>query len=157
MYNYRGDYLGTAYVRIPYRPEYIDADGNPKWDEYIQNGDSDGFDITRKDENGEYVHFVVLSPGKRLVRYGGQMGKFSTDVNTPYELLVLPYRPETLEYHEYVVEMATKVQCIVKKGWVAPGFGSTGGAVQYKHEISMRESVRIKVLREDLSWMKKVR
>ena len=36
---------------IPYSPEYLDDSGNPKWMEYIHDGDEDGLDVNYRFEN----------------------------------------------------------------------------------------------------------
>ena len=47
------------------------------------------------------------------------------------------------------VEAECEVNCIVDKGIVAPGFGSIGGAAQYRHYRTIRESLEIGILEKD--------
>ena len=56
---------------------------------------------------------------------------------------IIKYIPESLEYNEYkVVADNLYIICIVDKGIVAPGFDSKGGAIQYLHPITLKESVK---------------
>ena len=58
-------------------------------------------------------------------------------------LLALPYMKDTVEYNEYkVIANGVKIICIVEKGKIAPGFDSDGGAVQFMHSVSIRESMK---------------
>ncbi len=154
MYNYLGEVLASDKYLIPYRPEYLDDNGIPKWKEYIKNGDENGFDVTFKYEDGNYKRRVILPGGKRIIRFGRvARGRFTTDYGTPYEKLSLAYKPESMEYHEYEVMTDIQVECVVEEGRVAPGFQSEGGAVQYMHDRSIKELLKTGVLKEDLSWI----
>ena len=158
MYNYLGDVIAEDNYFIPYKPEFLDENGNPKWREYIKNGDENGFDITFKFEDGNYKRRIVLPCGKRIIRFGrAARGRFTTDYGTPYEKLSLSYKPESMEYHEYEVVSEVQVECIVEEGRVAPGFLSDGGAVQYMHDHSIKELLKTGVLKEDLSWITRKR
>lgn len=64
-------------------------------------------------ENGLYLQKIPLPEGHILCRYGHEGGRFTTDTGTPYSMLGLPYKPETLEYHEYIVINKLEV-CIIK-------------------------------------------
>ena len=86
--------------------------------------DRDGFD-TRP--GADYRTEVILPKGTILCRFGFPRGKYATPEGTPYELLGLPYRIESIEYHVYAVTADIRVEM----GLVAPIFGSPGGAVQY--------------------------
>ena len=95
-----------------------------------------------KTSDGKYKMRIRLPRGTEIIRYGGEMGYYSTPAETQYEELSLPYIKETVEYHRYRVNAKYLVlTCVVEKGRVAPGFGSPGGAVQYLHPISILESV----------------
>ena len=49
----------------------------------------------------------------------------------------------TFTYNEYrVIANNIEVVCMVDMGIVAPGFDSPGGAVQYFHPITIRESIK---------------
>ena len=71
---------------------------------------------------------------------------------TPYRALSLPYKEETIEYHEYIVVGNIKVKCIVTKGRVAAKFGSLGGAIQYMHERTIIDEIKIGNLKEVELW-----
>lgn len=126
---------------------YSSGDPVVNWKLLSDYADKNGFDKRNVEENGEYIISVVLPYGTILIRYGNEIGVFSAPKGTRYEELALPYEKDTLEYNEYrVINKGLRVMCIVKRGRVAPGFGSEGGAIQYMHPISIREAVKNKIL-----------
>jgi len=96
-----------------------------------------------------------LTERSKVIRYGFDSGKYTTEKGTLYEMLSLPYRKESLPYHEYIVVGICEVVCLVDKGIVAPGFGSQGGGIQYRHYFSIHESIRKGILKEDFTWLNK--
>lgn len=103
----------------------------------------DGFDKRNLLKNDKYKMEVELPYGTILIRYGSEVGKFTARKGTKYESLALPYMKDTVEYNEYkVIANGVKVICIVEKGKIAPGFDSDGGAVQFMHSVSIRESMK---------------
>lgn len=140
------------------KPEYgngnVYPSGEPavNWNLLSQYADKDGFDTRNVGKNGKYKKEIELPYGTIIIRYGNETGRFSAPMGTKYEDLALPYLKDTVEYNEYkVIARTIKVRCIVDSGKVAPGFGSDGGAVQYLHPITIRQSVKSKIL-ERLGW-----
>ena len=74
-----------------------------------------------------------------------------------YNLLSLPYIKDSMPYHEYVVIGECEVECYVDRGVTAPGFGSRGGAVQYRHYFSIHDSLLHGILKEDFEWLQKAK
>ncbi len=157
-YNYLGEELGDG------KPQFISENFSkttpegkivPNWK--CNDGktvDKDGFDRTNIESNGEYIEDVVLPKGTMLCRYGNENGNSTTLVNTPYEKLGLPYKKETVEYHEYkVMADGVTVKCIVTKGRVAPMFNSKGGAIQFLHKQSILAEVNSGKLKEVIAWL----
>lgn len=135
------------------KPEYGTGDfysnGEPivNWKLLSKFADRDGFDTRKISGTGKYKFEFELPYGTVIIRYGNETGRFSAPKGTNYENLALPYVRETVEYNEYrVVAKSIRVRCIVERGIVAPGFGSKGGAIQYMHPISIKESIRTKLL-----------
>ena len=125
------------------------SNGEPmvNWNLLSKYADNNGFDKRNIEKNGKYKIKMKLPYGTIIIRYGNPTGRFSAPKGTKYEDLALPYVRETMEYNEYrVIADKISVVCIVEKGLVAPGFGSKGGAIQYLHPISMKESIRTKLL-----------
>ncbi len=86
--------------------------------------------------------------GSILIRYGSEIGHYTAPKGTDYDKLALPYKQETIEYNEYQVTHSEGINvCEVYKGRVAPAFDSEGGAIQYYHPITIRESVRKGILK----------
>ena len=109
--------------------------------------------MEKKDADGRYKFKTTLPFGTRLLRYGNEIGHFTAPKGTLYEQLSLPYKRETVEYHEYeVIADGLVVTCIVEKGIAAPGFGLPGGAIQYLHEESIQRSVRKNILKRVELW-----
>ena len=130
---------------------YYDASGREvvNWKPEDETVDSDGFDKSNVEANGKYIQDVVLPYGKLICRYGNHRGRLTTDIDSRYEDLALPYVKETVEYHIYkVTSDGIKVQCTVLKGRVAPMFNSPGGAVQYKHYQSIAKEIESGKLEE---------
>ena len=155
-YNYLGQELFTVYPKLR-NDNYgsIDKNGEPHpyWLQENIYVDSYGFDKSFVNENGLYLQKITLPEGHRLCRYGHEGGRFTTDTGTPYSMLGLPYKPETLEYHEYMVINQLEV-CIVEKGRVYPMFDSPGGAMQYMHSQAIWKEIEDKKIKEDFSWIK---
>ena len=126
----------------------------PAWDEPNEIVDEKGFDKTNVDDSVEYKQVIVLPKGVKLCRYGVETGKTTSPVGTPYELMALPYKKETLEYHEYeVIADGVLVQCIVTKGKAAAMFNSEGGAIQFVHQRRIVEELVTKRLKEVTTWL----
>ncbi len=135
------------------RPDfgYYDASGKEivNWKPADETVDSDGFDKNHTEANGAYKQDVVLPYGKLICRYGNNRGRLTTDIDSKYEDLALPYVKETVEYHSYkVIADGLIVQCTVLRGIVAPMFNSGGGAVQYKHYQSIAKEIECGKLEE---------
>ncbi len=132
---------------------FLNNEGQINWD-LIVDADEQGFDLNALMENGEHViRDYILPKGTRIIRYGGSQGNFTAPYGTPYEKLSLPYLKESRVYHEYIVNKTCKVVCVVTKGYVAKGFYSEGGAIQFHHEKKISELLREKVLKEDFRWI----
>lgn len=105
-----------------------------------------------------------LGKGAELVRYGSEMGHFTALSGTEFEQLGLPYTQDSVEFHRYKVLEDMPVKCIaviddeeqqrlsdVKtgkekpkdqyavEGITAPAFGTSGGAIQYYHDLCIME------------------
>lgn len=165
------NYLGNPVSHIPEfrKPEYwkgtYDDAGRPEpdWSLCI-NADKQGFDLGDGKSGTPHRVKVELPKHTRLIRYGLDSGFFTAPKGTKYEELSLPYTKESVPYHEYeVVADSITVhtvygdngrrkkileKCMVEKGKVAPGFDYPGGGIQYFHEYTMRESIRLHLLRE---------
>ncbi len=135
-------------------PEYgtgrFYKDGNPEVDwSHLQNADVNGFDVTNTEGNGDYIIEINLPRNSHIIRYGGDLGHFTAPKGTKYEELSMPYKKDSVEYNEYVVISDNiTVFCRVTKGKVAPGFNSSGGAVQYFHKKNIRRCIRNKELKK---------
>ena len=80
----------------------------------------------------------------------------TTLAGTKYEYLGLPYKKDTIEYHEYeVVADGITVHCIVTKGKAAKMFNSPGGAIQFLHKRSIDEEIKTGRLKEVYTWLEK--
>lgn len=155
--NYKGEIISG--IRELRKPEYgtgeFDSDMNPipNWNLVI-DGDGHGFDKHHKEPNGDYIMKVVLPRHTRLVRYGTEAGSYTAPLGTKYEELSLPYKKESVYYHEYeviaraITVFAVRRGCFVDRGRAAPGFDYPGGALQYFHPFTMIESKRRRLLRE---------
>ena len=134
--NYLGQIITGRKQFIDESYGYYDDDGNEhvNWRPEDSIIDSDGFDKRNIEINGFYTQEILLPYGKLICRYGNTRGRITTDLDSAYEQLGLPYIKETVEYHTYrVIADGLLVKCMVTRGRVAPMFNSTGGAVQYKH------------------------
>ena len=154
QYNRRGELILEETAFQPADQKYMNDKGKPDWKTWIQYGDEGGFDVRNREANGKHIIRVVLPKGKKIIRYGLAFGSFTTDYGTPYADLSLPYTEDSIPYHEYVVIGKCEVECLVDRGRVAPGFGSKGGAIQYRHYMSIQESLLQEILEEDFSWLK---
>ena len=153
-YNRDGKLLNENDMYCPIKGEYFNENRRPRWKEFVQFGDDFGFDTRYRNKNGQYIEKVVLPIGKKVIRYGNDIGSFTTDENTDYALLSLPYTEQSLPYHEYIVIGECEVLCYVDKGIVAPGFDSKGGAIQYRHYMTIFDSIERGILKEDYTWLK---
>ncbi len=125
------------------------------WDEESDVVDVYGFDKENVEPNGEYTMDVELPVGTILIRYGNPNGKMTAPLGTPFELLGLPYKKETIQFHQYVVKAdGVNVKCVVRRGKVREMFLSPGGAIQYMHPQSILDEIRTGKIAEDFSWMK---
>lgn len=133
--------------------KYIDGVAVPNW-VCNNNIDKNGFDKNHVDpESLQYTAEVSLPYGTRLCRYGTEYGKFTTLHGTPYEMLGLPWKKETVPYFEYIVAAdGISVKLFVTKGIVAPMFGSNGGAIQFMHQRNIMEEVDTRRLQRVESW-----
>ena len=157
QYNVIGKELSPDEQFLPADPRFFTDPTHPDWNQWIQHGDEWGFDIRCVlDDQDNYIVRIVLPEGKRIIRYGLDLGKFTTDIGTEYDSLSLPYAQMSVPYHEYTVIGECEVECYVDKGIVAPGFEKSGGAVQYRHYMTINESLRRGVLKEDFSWLKQM-
>lgn len=156
-YNFLGQIILTEEQYAPRKKEYFDDAGNPKWNEHLNNSDEDGFDISKEIERGKYKIMITLPANKKVIRYGVPQGSYTTDEETDFERLSLPYKKESLEYHEYIVTQEIDVECIVIKGFVAPGFDYIGGAIQYKHTEQISRLIRKGILIEDFVWLSRMK
>lgn len=151
-YNCRGVPLTNDSIKIIKNTAWLKPDGNPDFDNFMVNGDKDGFLNT----SANYRITIALPPGKRIVRYGHPNGHFTANADCDYDKLGLPYVKESMEYHEYIVKKTTKFKCIVDMGIVAPCFDSSGGEIQYYHHLSINDLLSAGVLVEDYKWLEKV-
>ena len=125
------------------------GDEHVNWEPENDLVDSDGFDKTNCEDNGHYTKEITLPYGKLLCRYGNVRGRLTTDIDSDYDMLGLPYVKESVEYHVYrVTADGLQVKCEVTKGRVAPMFASKGGAVQYKHYQSIAKEIEQGKLQE---------
>jgi hypothetical protein len=136
---------------------YIDEDNIPhiNWRAEDDSCDKDGFDKTYRpiSNSDEYlVRDYILPKGTIICRYGNPFGRFTTVRGTNYNKLGLPYKMNTIEYHEYQVTEDLSVDCVVDKGHVAPQFNSMGGAIQFKHRQLITLECEDGCLKEVYLW-----
>lgn len=157
-YNYLGkDITGQKICLKSSDYGYVDENNIPhiNWGEENDICDANGFSKEHcfAESDGFYiVKDFVLPKGIVLCRYGIAGGRFTTTKDSPYDTLGLPYKPETIEYHEYKVTEDLLVDCYVTKGVVAPKFGSLGGAVQFMHRQPIFLECADGYLQEDFLW-----
>ncbi len=130
--------------------DYLKDDGNIDWSQ-LKDADDDGFDTTRLTYCC-YIIPYIIPKGTKIIRYGHPKGNFTAPYGTKYEEISLPYDIASMEYHEYIVKKNCRVNCVVKKGYAAPGFGVMGGGIQYKHKESILELLYKGILKEDYKW-----
>ena len=120
----------------------------PNYDLYIQNkavyDDSRWFNQTTGDEiwpgqngdintdgfkNGMFDE-IVLHPEDKIVidRYGGNFGRFFGAEGTPIEQRTMSPNSDFSSYNKYLVTGDIPM----KKGEIAPWFGTSGGGIQYQ-------------------------
>jgi hypothetical protein len=164
-YNYLGELLEDVQIGLS-NPEYGEYDGNtllrdergyPILKEWITDNtiaDDDGFRKDLNIFNDSYKCDILLPKDTKICRYGNQNGFYSALVNTPYEMLGLPWNPRTLQYEEYKVKAdGIKVKCVVTCGIVAPAFDSKGGVIQFKHHKWITTECKMNLLEEDRTWL----
>jgi hypothetical protein len=158
IYNVFGECIDGLEKELASKDFGKEVDGvfGPDWTEPSDLVDNAGFDKTHTEPNGYYIQDVELPKGTRLCRYGGANGRSTTLLGTPYEKLGLPFRKETMEYHEYVVSAdGISVRCIVTRGRVAPMFDSPGGAIQFLHKREIAAELDEGCLEEVMEWLTK--
>ncbi len=154
MFNYLGEAISGT-------PEYADdsfyhineyGEKVPNWRKPDKFVDEHGFDKSYKGSDG-YYDIIILPIGFKLKRYGSANGFLTTDIDCPYEYLGLPYKVESLEYHEYEVACDNyKVRCVVRRGIVFPMFDSPGGGIQYLHSLSIKDELTAGRITEVTKW-----
>ena len=147
MKNYKGETISG--IRQLKKPEYGTGKNNRfgqpavNWSYLSKYADDDGFDTRNREADGKHTVEFILPYGSVIIRYGNEIGRFSAPKGTAYDQLSLPYVPESIEYNEYkVIADNVRIKCLVDKGIVAPGFDSEGGAIQYLHPFTIKESVK---------------
>ena len=157
-YNLFGEDISDIKIMLSNeRYGYVDEDNIPHidWGNETEKCDKNGFDKDYRPEEGsdEYViKDYILPKGSMICRYGFMGGLFTTTKGTEYEKLGLPYKKETIEYHEFKVTEDLSVDCYVWKGVVAPKFSSSGGAIQFMHKQPVRLECEDGYLQEDTAW-----
>jgi hypothetical protein len=136
---------------------YVDENNIPHINWRIEDDlcDGDGFDKTYRpiDNSDDYlVRDYIIPKGTIIGRYGTPFGRFTTIKGTDYGRLGLPYKMNTIEYHEYQVTEDLLVECVVDKGIVAPQFSSEGGAIQFKHRQMITLECEDGCLKEVCLW-----
>lgn len=149
--NYRGEIIKghRELIKEEYGTGEINADGEPvvNWKYVSKFADGDGFDKREIINGDQYKIEITLPKGTVILRYGSEMGRYTAPDGTAYEKLALPYKKETIEFNRYkVVGENVKVECVVEKGFVAPGFDSSGGAVQYLHKKTVYDLIKKKII-----------
>ena len=150
--NYKGEIIEGQHrelISTKYGTGEIDSEGEPivNWKLVSIFADEHGFDKRKLIIKSEYKMEIVLPKDTIILRYGSEMGRFTAPDGTEYEKLALPYKKETIEFHRYkVIDENVKVKCTVEKGFVAPGFNSPGGAIQYLHEKTICDLLKNKVI-----------
>ncbi len=160
-YNYKSEEITDRLIEL-LNPDYgyVDSKNIPhiNWGEETEICDKEGFDKRYRPIEGSEVYIIenyLLPKGTMLCRYGSNKGNFTAIKGTPYENLGLPYKKESIEYHEYKVSEDTSVDCYVTKGIVAPKFASNGGAIQFRHRQTIGLECEDGILQEDYSWIQK--
>jgi hypothetical protein len=136
---------------------YVDEKNIPhiNWRVEDELCDNDGFDKTYRPIHNSEVYLIrdyILTKGTIICRYGTPYGRFTTVKGTDYDMLGLPYKIKTIEYHEYQVTEDLSVECVVDKGLVAPQFNSMGGAIQFKHKQMITLECEDGCLKEVSLW-----
>lgn len=99
-----------------------DGELHPYWTGENDDVDDRGFNKHHVEPNGEYKMEVELPKGTRLIRYGHPGGWLTAPIGTPYELLGLPWKMETVEYHEYEATSDGVVLCLLSLRIARPPF-----------------------------------
>ena len=161
IYNYFGSEITDTRIEL-LSPDYgwVDENNIPhiEWGKETDTRDGDGFDKNYRPIQGREVFIIedfILPRGTMICRYGFPTGMFIIPKGTEYRDLALPYVEKTIEYHEYKVTEALKLDCIVTMGRVAPMFASNGGAIQFLHRQTVILECEDGFLQEDYSWRQK--
>ena len=161
VYNCKGENItGKRIELLSSDFGYVDEHNIPhiKWGVEDATCDADGFDKTYCLNNCGKKYIIedfVIPAGTIICRYGTSAGTFTTLKGADYEKLGLPYKVDTIEYHEYKVSEDLNVTCYVDKGVVAPKFFSMGGEVQFKHKQSIFSECVDGYLQEVRLWIQK--
>lgn len=156
-FNCYGQELTEDNYYIPRKMDYMKSPETPDYAKWLNHSDNNGFDVLKVDENGKFRRKIILPIGKKLCRYGDNKGAYSTDIGTGFEKLSLPYKKESLPYHEYIVVGECEAECVVEEGIAAPGFDHPGGGIQYFQHIQINKSIEKKILKEDISWLENLK
>jgi peptidoglycan hydrolase-like protein with peptidoglycan-binding domain len=161
-------------IQIPKDPSVLNADGSIKWSEVPNGGyvlDEVGNAIKEK---------YVPKAGEVIDRYGPSNGRYTSPVieGKPYsyDQRSLPYIEAPSMYHQYKIndkykdiqsyidncpdlELKADVEAYINrysvkldiyKGEIAPGFGATGGGIQYQFPLPVD-------MLEDLGYLKLIK
>lgn len=150
--NYKGEIItgNMKLIKQEFGTGKRHLNGEPviNWGKLSKYADKNGFDTRKFIEGEKYIIKTTLPKGTIIIRYGSIYGRFTAPDGTDYDNLALPYIKETVEFNKYkVVSDNVKVSCIVHKGYVAPGFDSPGGAIQFFHEKSIQALLLEKVIK----------
>lgn len=128
--NIFGEILPDYETPILRKKKYATKSGYPRFGKkWAINADDKGFSTQYK------IKQIQLKPGDIIVRYGAINGRFFTKPNTPYEMLSMPYKEESLAFHAYQVNERYKgedIYCL--EGVIAPDFEQAGLGTQYYFE-----------------------
>ena len=149
-WNCFGKRLFDDYEPVIESASSISEIGTIRWGYSNEYADENGFD-TRFPVDKDYI----LKPGEKIIRYGSPNGKFTAVYGTSYDEISLPYKVESIEYHEYIVTKAFNVKVIVAKGIVAEDHGRKGQGTQYMHRQSISEEIAEGNLKEVKTWIVK--
>ena len=157
LYNDSGKLITKSDLKLSdasFGKQYPDGRIIVIWSGENNDHDGNGFDKHHLEDNGEHTKVVLLKKGTVIARYGSPGGRFTTDSQSDYSKLSLPYARESIEYHQYeVLSDQLPVLCYVTRGRVAPMFDSPGGAVQYMHEQKISLEIEDGKIQEVFTWL----
>ena len=93
---------------------------------------------------------IMLMPGDKIDRYGGEGGTFFGKEGTPLEMRALPPNANTSQYRVYEVLKSFEVE----KAVIKPAFGKIGLGIQYHSSMSadeLRRSGYLELIEEIIS------